>query len=251
MMRPVPLLIGVLFLTGCGAAMAEEQPAAEVDTARIVFSWGTGDKMTGTYDLRDGTGVVDRTILALDAVYEPLEIRPAGALGKRWLKSPREGWDPLFDGIGGGARELLTVVETSGNAERVGAGEERGEPVTYFVAAVRMDEFLARLEPAQRAQFDSDYYRAWEGLVFEYAVDSERRIRKVDFSDEGHEFVIEIFDYGIPVDARAPDPRTVLTWEEYETLLRAECERAEKEGREDEVPHCGRCGAEESAGEAA
>ena len=51
-------------------------------------------------------------------------------------------------------------------------------------------------------------------------------------------------DAGV-VDARGPDPSTVLTLAEYEKLLEAECERAKKQGRENEVAHCASCSAGE------
>ena len=145
-MRSVPILISVLFLTGCGAAMAEEQPAAETSTARIVVSWGEEEVIDGTFDLRNGTGVAGSRIFMADAVYEPIELQPAASPAKRWLKSPREDSDPFFlEPIAGSPQELLAFLDTAERGEPVSEGEERREPVTYYAATVR------RLPAALRA----------------------------------------------------------------------------------------------------
>jgi hypothetical protein len=244
-MRFVPALISVLFLTGCGAAMAEEQPAAETGTARIVVAWGE-DAREGVFDLRDDTGVIEGSILAADAVYEPIDSQLIGGGEKRWLKSPREYWDPLFlEPLAGGPRQLLAFLRSAEWGEPVTEGRERGEAVTYYLATVRMDEFMAGLTPAEREEV-REVYEDWQGLTFHLAVDADDRIRRADFAfGDSDELRIEIFDYGIEVDAKAPDPVTVIEWEDYEKLLRAECERLKKKGLEDTRPHCFTCGATE------
>jgi hypothetical protein len=245
-MRLIPLVVSVFLLAGCGAAMSEE-PAAETNTARIIVSW-SGDGREGVFDLRNGTGIVDGAILTVDAVYEPIEdqlIAERGR-GKRWLKSPREEWDPLLmEPIAGGPVELLTFLRSAEKGEPTTEGEERGEPVTYYAATVRMDEFIAAQPPGRRA--DLEEVRAdWEGMVFQLAIDSQDRIRRAEFVFAGdEELLIEIFDYGVEVDARAPDPSTVMDWEDYYELLREECERLKKQGREKEKPHCYSCGVAE------
>jgi hypothetical protein len=250
-MRLVLLLISALLVTGCGAAMAEQQPAAETGTARIVASWD-GEPTEGVFDLVNDVGISGETILAVDGVYEPIEIQPTGSRGKRWLKSPREAWDPfLLAPLVYSPQDLLALLETAERGEAVWGGEERGDPVTYYAATLRLDAFLATLTPAERADV-SDYYADWEGLAFQLAVDEHERLRKAEFAfGDGEELVIELFDYGVLVDARAPDPSTVLTWQEYAKLLEAECERAKKEGRQNEVPHCASCGAGEEEREEA
>ena len=248
-MRVVPLLIGALLLTGCGAAMAEEQPAAPTDTARIAVSWGD-EPTEGVFDLVNGTGISDGQILTLDAVYMPLDIQPTAARGKRWLKLPLDAWDPfLLAPLAYTPQHLVALLEAAERGEPVGEGVERGDPVTYYAATIRMDAYLATLTPARRAEI-SDYYADWEGTSFQLAIDEHGRFRKAEFAfGDGEDLTVEIFDYGIPVDAQAPDPRTVLTPEEYAKLLEAECEQARKQGRDDELEHCGRCGAEEEEGE--
>ena len=245
-MRVLTLLIGALLLTGCGAAMAEEQPAVATDTARIVVSWD-GDPTESVFDLVNGTGVSGGVILTPDAVYEPIEIRPAGAFGKRWLKLPPDAWDPfLLAPLAFTADDLLALLETAEKGEPIGEGEARGDLVTLYAATLHLDAFLATLTPAERAEI-SDYYAEWEGLSFQLAIDEHDRFRKAEFAfgDGEDDLVVEIFDYGVPVDARAPDPSTVLTSQEYAKLLEAECERAKKAGREDQVSHCASCGAGE------
>lgn len=237
-MRVVPIVVSAFLLAGCGAAMSEE-PAAETGSARIIVSW-SGDAREGVFDLRDGTGVVDGAILTVDSVYEPIEDQLIGGpRGKRWLKSPREAWDPLLmEPIAGGPVELLVFLRSAEKGEPTTEGEERGEPVTYYAATVRMDEFIAAQPPDRRAELE-EVSADWEGMVFQLAIDSQDRIRRAEFAFGGdEELLIEIFDYGVEVDARAPDPRTVMDWEDYERLLREECERLKKQGREKERPHC-------------
>ena len=244
-MRVLMLLIGALLMTGCGAAMAEEQPAAATDTARVVVSWDD-DPTEGVFDLVNGTGVSSGAIVTPDAVYEPIELRPLGALGKRWLRLPPHAWDPfLLAPLAFTPDDLLALLEKAERGEPVGEGEVRGDPVTHYAATLRLDAYLATLTPAERAEI-GDYYADWEGLSFQLAIDEHHRFRKAEFAfGDGEDLVIEIFDYGIPVDARAPDPSTVLTSQEYAKLLEAECERAKKAGHEDQVPHCASCGAGE------
>lgn len=245
-MRAVPLVICALLLSGCGAAMSE-QPAAETDTARIVVAWGE-DEREGVFDLRDGTGRVAGAILTADAVYEPVDSQLIGNGEKRWLKSAREYWDPLFlEPIADGPQRLLTFLRSAEWGEPVTEGVERGEAVTYYAATVRIEEFMARanLTPAERKEL-TDVYEDWQGVTFQLAVDGQDRIRRADFAfGDDSDLRIEIFDYGVEVDATAPDPRTVIEWEDYEKLLRAECERLKKKGLEKTRPHCFTCGAGE------
>jgi hypothetical protein len=250
-MRAAPLLLFALLVTGCGAAMSE-QTAAESDTARIVVTWGE-DAREGVFDLDDGTGVVEGSIITADAVYEPLDGQLITRGEKRWLKSPREYWDPLMLApIADGPQRLLTFLRSADWGDPGGQGVERGEPVTHHLATVRMDEFMANagLTPAEREEL-SDIYADWDALVFQLAVDGDERIRRADFAFGGGEDLrIEIFDYGVEVAATAPDPRSVIEWEDYEKLLRAECERLKKKGLEETRPHCFTCGAAEGESEA-
>ena len=243
-MRAAALLFGVLLLAGCGTAMADE-PAAEVDTARIVVAWGE-DAREGVFDLRDGTGTMDGSILTADAVYEPVDSQLVGRGEARWLKSPRENWDPLFLApLADGPQRLLRFLRSAEWGEAVSEGEERGEPVTYYLATVRMDEFMADLPPAEREEVD-EVYDDWNGVTFTLALDGDDRIRRAHFAfDEYDSLRIEIFDYGVQVDASAPEPRTIIEWEDYYKLLREECERLKKKGLEKTKPHCFSCRAAE------
>jgi hypothetical protein len=91
-----------------------------------------------------------------------------------------------------------------------------------------------------------------EGVPVQLALDSEGRLRRADLvTYEGEEIVVEIFEYGVEVDATAPPKADVITWAEYEKLLRAECERLKKQGLEKTRPHCFSCGAGEGEGESA
>lgn len=243
-MRAAALLFGLLLLAGCGTAMAEE-PAADSDTARIVVAWGE-DAREGVFDLRDGIGTIEGSILTADAVYEPIDSPLVGRGQARWLKSPRENWDPLFlEPVADGPQRLLQFLRSAEWGEAGTEGEERGEPVTYYLATVRMDKFMADLPPAEREEVD-EVYADWEGVTFTIAVDGDDRIRRADFAFGGDDSLrIEIFDYGVEVNATAPDPRTVIEWEDYYKLLREECERLKKKGLEKTKPHCFSCGAAE------
>lgn len=84
------------------------------------------------------------------------------------------------------------------------------------------------------------------------ALDAEGRLRRADLTlgDGSGELAFEFFEYGVPVDATPPPAEEVVTWAEYEELLRKECEALKKEGLENTMPHCvGGCSAGEGEGE--
>ena len=265
-MRFAPLFIVALLLAGCGAAPSPERAVSDngektgkAGSARIVSSYEGEQTVNGAFDFADGTGVLDpenrrRMIINPDFVYEQIseEFLIESSRSPKWLR-----WDSsamgamLLDPVATSTRELFAFFSAAGAPTEIGEGEERGEPVTRYAATVDIERFLATVPVEERA--DSrwvllDYWpdAAYEGVPVQLALDSEGRLRRADIvTYEGEEIVVEIFDYGVEVDATAPPKADVITWSAYEKLLRAECERLKKQGLEKTRPHCFSCGAGE------
>jgi hypothetical protein len=266
-MRFLPLLIVALSLTGCGAAPSPEQAVsdtgkktAEADSARIVSSYEGEETVSGAFNFADGTGVLDlsentrRMIINPDFVYEQIseEFLIESSRSPKWLR-----WDSsvmgamLLDPVATSTRELFAFFSAASAPTEIGEGEERGEPVTRYAATVDIERFLATVPVEARPDMRDvllDYWpdAGYEGVPVQLALDSEGRLRRADIvTYEGEEIVVEIFDYGVEVDATAPPKADVITWPEYEKLLRQECERLKKQGLEKTRPHCFSCGAGE------
>jgi hypothetical protein len=270
MRRLVALLVGSLAVTGCGAAPMAEQASREANTARIVVAVDSEPAvlLDGTFDLESGAGVVDadgerpRTIYAPDAVYEliPNDLTIGTQPKKLWLKSPRSHWSPLLlDPLANTPAELLALFESLRAVTETGSGVERGIKVSRSSGTLDIDAYLARLTPEARAQvverledFDESLadWRGYEITVL-VARDADGRLRRADLAlYEDEMTTIEVFDYGVEVDATPPPERETMTWEEYQKLLAEECEKLKKKGLEKTRPHCFRCGAAEGEGEA-
>jgi hypothetical protein len=276
--RVVALCFTALALAGCGAAPSPEAAvsgsagkSADSRTARILVSYDGMPEVTGAFDLETDDGVLDATgthaeaVLVGDVAYQPrnsLDIDPSFAPGKRWVRSDREGiappLGPLVAPSFNRPRALLDFLARSRGIQPVGEGEERGEPVTRYSGLLAVDELLGALSAEEREEVEwqlEEYWPSWreEGVPVQLALDSKRRLRRADFVlSEGEELTIEIFDYGVAVEATVPPPDEVTTWVEYEEFLREECERLKKEGLEKTKAHCvGGCSAGEHEGEAA
>jgi hypothetical protein len=266
-MRFPPLLVVALLLAGCGATPSPEQAVsdtgektAEAGSARIVASYEGDETISGAFDFADGTGVLDhsetrtKTIINADFVYEQIseEFLIESSRRPKWLR-----WDSsvmggmLLDPVATSTRELFAFFSAASAPTEIGEGEERGEPVTRYAATVDIERFLATVPVEARADLREVLLDYWpesgtEGVPVQLALDSEGRLRRADLvTYEGEEIVVEIFEYGVEVDATAPPKADVITWAEYEKLLRAECERLKKQGLEKTRPHCFSCGAGE------
>ena len=269
---PVPVLVLALLLAGCGAAPSPEQAVsdtgektAEAGSARIVVSYYRAETVVGAFDFDHGSGVLDaneitqRTIITPDFVYELIsdELRIDSSRRPKWLKWELSAMPPmLLEPFASSPRELFAFFSAANAPEEVGEGEERGDPVTRYAATVDIERFLATVPADVRADMRDAFLDYWpvatEGAPVQLALDSDGRLRRADVvTYDGEEIVVEIFDYGVEVDATAPPASEVITWAEYEKLLRKECEALKKKGLEKTMPHCvGGCSAGEEEGEA-
>ena len=193
-------------------------------------------------------------IINPDFVYEQIsdDLLIESSRGPKWLRwdSSVMGGAMLLDPIATSTTELFAFFSAAGAPTEIGEGEERGEPVTRYAATVDIERFLATVPLDARAERDTlfDYWPDFpsEGVPVQLALDSAGRLRRADLvTYEGEEIVVEIFDYGIEVEAAAPTKDDVSTWAAYEKLLRAECEQLKKQGLEKTRPHCFSCGAGE------
>lgn len=267
-MRLAPLVVFALMLVGCGGAPSPEEAVsdtgaktADAGTARIAVGFDGAVETSGAFDLEDGTGVLggDRphTIITGDASYERLSDERAMTpitSSKRWLKWEKGVFVPLaLDPVVDSPADLLVFLGFAGDVHEVGSGEERGEPVTRYSAVLDLERFLARIPPAERDDVSAaldDFWPGWEMTrpAVQLALDAEGRLRRADLTlgDGSGDLAFEFFEYGVPVDATPPPAEEVVTWAEYEELLRKECEALKKKGLEETMPHCvGGCSAGE------
>jgi hypothetical protein len=266
-MRFSPLLVLALVLAGCGAAPSPEQAvsdtgehATRAGSARIVVSYDRAETVSGAFDFVSGTGVVDPspntqgTIINPDFTYEriPGELLIDSSRRPKWLKWEASVMAPmLLDPFVNSAAELFAFFSAATAPAEVGEAEERGEPVTRYAATIDIERVLATLPAEERGDRRAAMLDLWpesatEGIPAELALDSDGRLRRADLvTYDGEEMVVEVFDYGVEVDATAPAEMDVITWAEYEKLLRKECEQLKKKGLEKTKPHCFSCGVAE------
>ena len=267
-MRLAPLVVFVLVLVGCGSAPTPDEvvsdtgtKTADAGTARIAVGFDGVVETSGAFNLEDGTGVLggDRphTIIAADAAYERLSDERAMTpitSSKRWLKWEKGALVALvLHPVVDSPADLLAFLGSAREVHEVGSGEERGEPVTRYSAVLDLERFLAGIPPAERADVRdvlSEIWPGWEAAApsAQLALDAQGRLRRADLvlGDGSGELAFEFFGYGVKVDATAPPKDEVVTWAEYEELLRKECESLKKKGLEKTMPHCvGGCSAGE------
>ena len=269
-MRLAPLVVVVLVLVGCGGAPTPEEAVsdtgtktADSGTARIAVGFDGAVETSGAFNLEDGTGVLEgnlstpHTIITADASYERLSDERAMTpitSPKRWLRWEKSVLAPLvLDPIVDSPADLLAFLSFAGETHEVGSGEERGESVTRYSAVLDLERFVAGVPPDDRADFRyalDDFWPGWadDGVPVQLALDAKGRLRRADLvlGDGSGELAFEFFDYGVKVDAAAPPANEVVTWAEYEELLRKECEALQKKGLENKMPHCvGGCSARE------
>jgi hypothetical protein len=266
-MRSLPLLVLALVLAGCGAAPSPEQAVsdtgektAEAGSARIVVSYAGYETVRGAFDVADGSGVLDssattpRTIINPDFVYELIsdELLIESSRRPTWLK-----WESivkplmLLEPFASSPRELFAFFSAANAPEEIGEGEERGEPVTRYAATIDIELFLTTVPADVRPDMREAFLDYWPdadtvGVPVQLALDSDGRLRRADLvTYDGEEIVVEIFDYGVEFDATPPPENEVLSWAEYEKLLREECEDLKRKGLEKTKPHCFSCSAGE------
>jgi hypothetical protein len=119
---------------------------------------------------------------------------------------------------------LDLLIKSSKKVEVLGNDEIRGVSADHYRAHV--DE--------KALEDDADLYRP-EGLVIDAWIDGDgllRRIRIPLGGSEGPVEVIDLYDFGVPVDIEAPPGDEVLSEEAFNKLMEQECESSDREAEE-------------------
>ena len=222
------------------ASAAEATLAA--GTARFVLSSSDGD--SGTINFGNDTAVSDSgRIYAAHACYLPLAKREASALGihgKRWLEQPACRYLLVDDPFLTGTRTLFDVIARAEQVQTLGRGTERGVPVDRYAAKVPLEAFLAALPPYAKETppagkpMDGPEPTGWRDYLVNYmgagpggqnlriAVDSQGRIRNLRL-DLYEPVTVQLYDYGVRVNATAPPVNSVITSSAYGEIKSAYC----------------------------
>jgi hypothetical protein len=274
-MRHAVLLAVALALAGCGVAPTPQQAlsdstgkTASAGSSRILVTADGEPYFRGAFEYDRGTGFVDAfdgqsaMIVTEEAVFEELDSDALAGLevGKvRWLSYPRESAPlSILDPLAATPADLFELLEAAKEPNRAGSGEERGEPVTRYWATLDVADFIARVPVGEREGMREFFVDVWptslrDGVALDFALDSKGRIRRLDLTfAEGETFVVELFDYGLDVQATPPPAEQVMAYSEYEQLIqkrmREECEKRGVKLAPGQL-HCGDCGGEEPSTE--
>jgi hypothetical protein len=139
-----------------------------------------------------------------------------------WLKQSTDdpvGADRFMPGPGGTSpdRLLKDLIDSSKKVEKLGSEEIRGVATTHY-----------------RAHLDSTKLgvNAGESVAVDAWIDEEglpRRVR-VPFGAGGYAgAVVDLFDFGVPVDIDAPPANEVVSEDKFDKLMEKECTGADKD----------------------
>jgi hypothetical protein len=247
MRRALALVPVALFVAGCGtepstfdnssvelknAGSSRVEFRLEKNPANRPFSWSGVGAMDYAKDRGELVVFVGgrKSTQSLRAVYIGRDTYMAVPYrGKTlWQKSPdyeATGPDRFAPGPGGPRPDevLDLLVKASNKVERLGNDEIRGVSADHYRAHIERD--------ADLAQFEDLVIDAWiddDGLL--------RRIRIPFGGAEGPVEVIDLYDFGVPVNIDAPSPDEVVSQEEFNRLMDREC--VASKGAGDENPWC-------------
>lgn len=230
-----------LLLAGCGSDPASLQGSdgALKDTSSSRIEWKLEGKNVPEWASMRSTGSIDyaksqgelvvhgksdsapeaRIVLAGKDSY--IGVEAGGTM--HWLKQAvhsATGAQRFFPGPGGTSPgRLLEALSTSSTkVEKLGSEEIRGVTATHHRAHL------------EKTKLGNDGYRG-EPDVVDAWIDEQglpRRIR-IPFGDEADSaIVIDLFDFGVPVDVEAPPADEVVSEDEFDKLMDEECADAEK-----------------------
>jgi hypothetical protein len=131
------------------------------------------------------------------------------------------GADRFAPGPGGPRPDevLDLLVKSSKNVERVGNDEIRG---------VSVDHYRAHVDKSALGD-EADLFEP-KGLVIDAWIDGDgllRRIRIPYAGTEGPVEVIDLYDFGVPVDVEAPAADEMVSEKEFYKLMEKECESSD------------------------
>ena len=249
--RAAPTAFAILLIAGCGAAESSSEAVADsanktaqAGTSRLRITFDEVVTMSGAFDYESGTGVFAQnkgmpdTIWTSKAVFVSIDAyAPIDIKGKRWIETNLVlGTTPLFQPFAGSPSELLTFVRAAGDVENVETGSERGVSVTRYRARLDLERALEELPGDERDLMRATIKQYWPegtegGLPVELAIDGEGRLRKVSMPiPEESRLTLEFYDYGVEVDAKAPPPEQVMSWEEFHAAMKDHCAGADEKG---------------------
>ena len=140
-----------------------------------------------------------------------------------WLKqsvNAATGAQRFFPGPGGTSPERLleALTNSSTKVEKLGSEEIRGVTATHYRAHLDKTKLGIGGDTSEAAAVN-----AW---VDEQGLPRRIRIPFGGETDSG--FVIDLFDFGVPVDVQAPPANEVVSEDEFDKLMDEECAGADK-----------------------
>jgi len=242
-MRRALLSIAVLLplIAGCGAAQTPEQAVsdspkktAKAGTSRLAASFDGKPLVTAVLDYEEETGVVEmrgkaQQIVTRDAVYTRItafDLQTEKLGKKQWIRNDAASESRgLFQPIAANPAELLDLLSTASDFEKVDTGEERGVAVTRYRAKLGVERALKELPERERVVLRETIRQYWPdgakaAIPLELAIDEKGRLSKVAVTvPDDERLVLEFYDYGVEVDPKPPPADEVVTWQELATLM--------------------------------
>jgi hypothetical protein len=235
----VVLLALAPLAAGCGSDPASLQGSddalKDASTSRVEFKLeGKGVpylallRSTGSIDYANGRGEMLFTGGDPKSDARVLFVGHDGYFGAKidgtmfWVKSSGESNRPADRFLPGASgmtpdRLLKDLTKTSKKVDEVGSEQIRGVATTHYRAHL------------DKSKFGSDPNNAAPDVVDAWIDDQglPRRVR-VPFGSEkdaGAE-VVDLFDFGVPVDVQAPTADVIVSEEKFDALMEKECAKA-------------------------
>lgn len=139
-----------------------------------------------------------------------------------WLKQSVDdatGAERFLPGSGGTNpdRLLKELIDSSTKVEKLGSEEIRGVTAVHY---------RAHLDNAKLGTDGSDGQVVVDAWIDDQGLPRRVRIPFGGETDSG--FVIDLFDFGVPVDVEAPPSNEVVSEDEFDKLMDEECAGADK-----------------------
>jgi hypothetical protein len=246
MRRGILTLLLVPLLAGCGARTASNPgsgPALKTSnggSSRIELQMMVGKEpawtIAGVYDYVHGVGRFNdvegyEVLYTGDAIYTAVP-RFAPTKGKRWLKLPASE-DGLLSPFARNPAALLGFLRGASDVETIASDQVRGVNVTHDRARLNFERAAGEMPAKDRTDIRGIFREYWpdqKSASIDFWVDSEDRLRRVQVElpeNDGTatQMTVDFFDYGIPVDVKAPPADETLTEEEFGKLMLEDCKK--------------------------
>jgi hypothetical protein len=248
----VLLLLLVPVAVGCGSEASSLQGSGDAlkDVSSSRVEWKLEGKGVPNWALMRSTGSIDYATGRGEMVIKGKSDSAADARGlfighdsylgvevggtTYWLKSSVDdstGADRFMPGPGGTRpdRLLKDLVKLSTKVDNLGSEEIRGVSTTHYRA------HLDKTKPVLGILRD-------EPGIVEAWIDDQglpRRIRVPDGGENETAAVIDLFDFGVPVDIEAPPANQIVSEDKFDKLMEKECAKVKAaKDLEDANPLC-------------